>query len=350
MVVSLISSLLQDHPDEIRDEGRWSYYLDALSKRRYSKIRRNRDYEHESIYDAISLSVDSLTEKKRNYYHDFALFQDDVSIPCPVLEILWSLERYEVEDIMKHFVKKSLICEEVHPSRNWHIYSIHSLQLDYLKYQLQCSSTEEDVGSCERRLHERLISQYQLKCDSEFEKLPDDDYIHFYLGYHLHKSRQVSLFPQIYLNLLFVGEKLRLCGPADLLTDLRKYREFIAGETEERTRLFDEIQGFAELVGYVKYGQEDVDIVQLALQNPKFELLQERAREIALSQPSRLYFEWLGADMQQWKNPESSVVCSEGVRCVKFVGEEGNLFLVGLNDGSIEVRHVKVIHSEMLIF
>lgn len=84
MVISLISSLLQDHQSPNSDGGRWQYYLETLTKRKYSKMRRNRTYEHESIFDAMSLSIEGLPQEKKELYADFALFQDDVGIPCPV--------------------------------------------------------------------------------------------------------------------------------------------------------------------------------------------------------------------------------------------------------------------------
>jgi len=43
------------------------------------------------------------------------------------------------------------------------------------------------------------------------------------------------------------------------------------------------------------------------------------------------------ADVKQWKNAESTTLCSDGVRCVKFVGTVGNHFLAGLNNGDIVV-------------
>jgi hypothetical protein len=67
-------------------------------------------------------------------------------------------------------------------------------------------------------------------CNKDFSKLPDDGYIFFYLGYHLYKSKMYSYFPKIYLDLMFIGEKLRITGTADLLQDIRKYLDFIVGE------------------------------------------------------------------------------------------------------------------------
>lgn len=82
MVISLISALFHEH--DVADKGRWFHYLTSLRKRKYSQMRKIRDYEHESVIDAISLSVESLAEKDRERYFDFALFQDDCGIPCQV--------------------------------------------------------------------------------------------------------------------------------------------------------------------------------------------------------------------------------------------------------------------------
>lgn len=138
-----------------------------------------------------------------------------------VLMTLWNLQRYEVEDIMKDLVRKSMAVEEYDSIKKSYYYSIHDLQLDYLKYQLlQDSKTEKD-------LHERLLERYVDACSNEFHKLPDDGYIYFYLGYHIYKAGSHHLFPTIYLDLQFVGEKIRVTGPADLLVDIKKYFDFI---------------------------------------------------------------------------------------------------------------------------
>lgn len=75
--------------------------------------------------------------------------------------------------------------------------------------------------------------RYGEKCNSEFHKLPNDGYIHFHLGYHLCKAGQTELFPKIFFDLRFIGEKLKVTGPADLLLDFRKYRNFITCEVSE---------------------------------------------------------------------------------------------------------------------
>ena len=83
------------------------------------------------------------------------------------------------------------------------------------------------LGSILQVLHGKLVKKYEDKCNSEFHKLQNDCYIHFHIGYHLYKAGRTDLFSSIYLDLNFVGEKLKITGPADLLLDFRKYRSFI---------------------------------------------------------------------------------------------------------------------------
>lgn len=137
---------------------------------------------------------------------------------------LWNLPRCEVEDIMKDFVRKSMAVEEYDSIKKTYYYSIHDLQLDYLKYQLVTDSKSE------KELHQRLLERYEDVCNTQYHKLPDDGYIYFYLGYHIYKSGSHHLFPTVYLDLQFVGEKIRVTGPADLLVDIKKYLDFIVCE------------------------------------------------------------------------------------------------------------------------
>lgn len=215
MVISLIASLLSEH--QFSDPGRWAYYLQALSKRCKSPCSGS----FSSIQDAMSLSIEDLPEEKKDLYLDFALFPAGVGLPSTVFITLWKKQRYEVEDIMKFFARKSLVIEEHDSNKSVYIYSVHDLLLDYLKSQL----TPEE----EQSRHAKLVYQYLDTCAGDWHRLPDDGYIYFYLCYHLYKAKLTEQFEKAYLSLLFLGEKLRVTGPADLLVDVRKYNDFIVG-------------------------------------------------------------------------------------------------------------------------
>jgi APAF-1 helical domain len=82
-------------------------------------------------------------------------------------------------------------------------------------------------------VHRKLVDAYVSKCGGEFGSLPNDNYIFWFLGYHLYKGGCSHLFPQIYLNLNFIAAKLRATGPSDLLNDFRKYVDYISGKVRK---------------------------------------------------------------------------------------------------------------------
>jgi hypothetical protein len=64
-----------------------------------------------------------------------------------VLGTLWSRNKYEVEDTMSEFVKKSLAVSKWNEVLNSYVYGIHDLLLYYLKHQL----SDEEKKVCNFR-------------------------------------------------------------------------------------------------------------------------------------------------------------------------------------------------------
>ena len=78
-----------------------------------------------------------------------------------------------------------------------------------------------------QELHKKLLDSYKSVSGGKFSNLPNDNYIFFYIGHHLNEAQMWSEFPELYLDLEFVGAKLKATGPGDLLVDYKKYRKFI---------------------------------------------------------------------------------------------------------------------------
>ena len=75
MVMALIGGMLREQ----REKPRWDYYVRKLeeSPRFVLNMTSNRnDYQHESIDEAIRLSVESLKDDLREKFFDFAVFDD----------------------------------------------------------------------------------------------------------------------------------------------------------------------------------------------------------------------------------------------------------------------------------
>lgn len=238
MVLSLLAPLLATSHQRggVIDTRRWDYYLTKLRDRKYSQLKRNSSYNYATINEAIGISLADLDQETRHLLHDFVIFLDDVNIPAAVLQVLWQCSPYEVEEKIAILVSKSLIAKHVvhhqfqleqeqeHPVVSV-LYGIHDLVLDYLKTHV----TYEEQRLCHRKLIDAYLSLYcsRLDGDDNYGALPNDNYIFWFIGYHLYKAEYCELFPTIFLHLNFISAKLRATGPSDLLNDLRKYQDYI---------------------------------------------------------------------------------------------------------------------------
>ena len=78
LVISLVGSLLKDHPQ------RWESYLKKLQEKKYSRLRKASSYEYESVDEAMGISLEQLAKDSKDLYSDFAIFDEDVKVPAKV--------------------------------------------------------------------------------------------------------------------------------------------------------------------------------------------------------------------------------------------------------------------------
>ncbi|XP_023327782.1 apoptotic protease-activating factor 1 [Eurytemora carolleeae] len=289
MVISMVASLLSETGRQAqtqRQSGRWTYYLHNLRNRRYSKITKQRSYEHESVMGAVAMSIDVLPPQQRSMYEKLAVFLDDDPIHSAALEVLWGVERYEVEDTMNKFIQKSLAMCEYDAVHECFLYSLHDLQLDYLKNRL---SKEEET-----EMHRMFVDKYLDMVQGKFGDLPHDNYILTHLGYHLYKAEMFDLFSQVYLNLRYVEKVLKNCGTASILYDYRKYHDQIScessgGQFEEDLLDFED---FCRTAGVIVSTGPCTDIVQLGLSESTASAVYTAAKILADTEHEYLYLEW----------------------------------------------------------
>lgn len=173
----------------------------------------------------IEMCINSLKPNILPLFKMLTILPDNAKVSAKVLAKLWNKEVNEVESIMKQLRSKSLIIEFYdHEQRNY-IYEIHDLIMNYLR---TCSN-EEEV----KRLHVEFLKSYNYNSKTPVE-IVDDGYIAFYIGYHILNTKNLSnkwqLFNKLFMDLKFLGNKVRLTGPADVILDLQKYETYIADD------------------------------------------------------------------------------------------------------------------------
>ncbi|KAG7249531.1 hypothetical protein CRUP_032498, partial [Coryphaenoides rupestris] len=207
LVVSLVGALLREFPD------RWAYYLQLLQRKQFRRIRKSSSYDYDALDQAMDASFQVLPKEEQQLYRDLTVLEKDVKVPAKVLSVLWDLEPEEVEDILQHFVNKSLLFRDSH--QRPHLYYLHDLQLDFLAEQ-------------NRAQIEELFS--------------------------------------LMFSLDWVITKARVVGPADLIND---YVEHGAMLDRENSEVRGQFQEFLSLTGHRLDERPFPDVVQLALAQPQ---------------------------------------------------------------------------------
>lgn len=310
MVLSLIGAIMSSYGNKV---ARWKDFLIRLKTNSHfaalcGRRRHNTGEEslHKNLKDVIRLSVDLLDEEIEGYFMELAIFQEDVYIPNQVLEVLWGLVRFDAEDVMYELMVKSLIQRKEIPSRDTFVYAIHDLYLEFLK-----ENCKDLTG-----LHKKMIQQYRNLCETDgqhdYGLLPDDGYIHYFIGHHLCMAEEWELFPKVFFHLGFIKNKLCIAGASDLLNDYDMYDKGFAENMDELGDFKNFIKKNAHLI------KKDTDIIQLALLEPPFSKVHQRAEIEISSKPNKFYLQICNAHLVPDFDEVHITAHTEAVKCAVF--------------------------------
>ncbi|XP_071809613.1 apoptotic protease-activating factor 1-like [Asterias amurensis] len=319
LVISLVGGLLRDHPN------RWEYYLKKLRDKKYSRLRKASSYEYESVDEAMGVSVDQLPEESRELYFDFVVFDAGVKISAKVLSVLWDEEMEFVEDEMLKLANKSLVRQEWDDKLRCMSYTVHDLQLDFIK---QNSENQKEV-------HKKLVSRYKKLCKGKYHLLEDDAYIHEYLPMHMARAHLSLELKSVLLNLDWVDKKLEVMGstaPAYVLSDYVKYSLLLL--SKEEMEIAKEFQLFISVNAHLLVQTPRPDVTQLALSQSSDTVVFKQAQARALQSKSGFYIDWgnrpsiMDSILMRSKVHEGSVCCanfSPDGEVVVSAGEDENI-------------------------
>ncbi|KDR14803.1 Apoptotic protease-activating factor 1 [Zootermopsis nevadensis] len=110
-------------------------------------------------------------------------------------------------------------------------------------------------------------------------------------------------FPKLYLDLEFIGAKLKVTGPLHILVDYRKYSAFIVGDDEHLTSVLQDFEQFVQSRGLDLHKYQNTDIVQCGLQEHRNSHVYKKALKIAKERPNKLYLEFLMINNVEKVNP-----------------------------------------------
>jgi len=131
----------------------WGYILTALQKADLEHLKQQfPEYPlYPDLFRVLHVSVEELNTLLREKYVQFAVFAEDMAIPQEAIFTLWAddeLEEYKFDSFLSELVERSLI-QKINDDN----YTLHSLQLDYLK---SCIKKE---GTTLKALHQSFIER-----------------------------------------------------------------------------------------------------------------------------------------------------------------------------------------------
>lgn len=249
---------------------------------------------------------------------------------------------FNVEQQMLDLCHKSLAAKKWNKDTKSYIYGVHDLLLCHLRKKLQPDELMQ--------LHRSVIEMYRRYCKNDFSQLPNDNYIHSYIGYHLEQAKMYEEFPRLYFNLDFIQAKIIHSGLSDLLLDLKKYCTYITCDNSDREKHVSDLETFLQeqVTVITEHRHKNcLDIVQIAMNHSQEGYVRQSARDLAAKRQRFLY-------LSHDKNPAHvnmtlSEVVSTGI-CTSSFTDDPNMILTGYTSGKVilwncENKHQTIFHS-----
>ncbi|XP_046621482.1 apoptotic protease-activating factor 1-like isoform X2 [Neodiprion virginianus] len=327
LMIAMFSAQFEDVKESLIEGDKradtWSYYLDALKKKKSAVLQESLD----KLKAIFEMCINKLSKDEIHYYEMFAIFPEDVNITTKTLSIFWDLDPPEVDLIMSKFCKKSMAVRQWHVHLKTYIYGVHNLVLRHLRDKLTAESL--------MNLHKTYVNKNFEACNWKLSNLPKDNYIYSYIGHHMEEGELLNKFPEVYLNFKFIEAKIYHIGPGDLLIDLKKYRKHITQESPELLDKVTDLEKFLvqQASTLAEYRRRNcLDLVQVALKHPYSGFVRDMAESLANERQSSLYLSHLKNNNQNLNSLSDELYMQ--VRSVAFTNE-ASVILIGNDMGEV---------------
>lgn len=327
LLIAMFAAQFEEFKEDMKIRpDRWRYYLRSLRNRdATNEVMRIFLEKQETIFD---ICIGQLKPVLKQHYESLVIFCEDVNINPKTLEIFWGQDIFKVEEMMLDLCHKSLAAKKWNKDLESYIYGVHDLLLCHLRKR----RTRDDL----MQMHESIIDKYREYCNDDFSKLPDDNYIYLYIGYHLEQANLIDEFPRLYLNFDFVQAKLIYAGLNDLLLDLRKYRQHITlGYTQDYVKKVDALERFLHEQASViveHKRKKCLDIIQIAMDYPHQDYVARTANNLAMTRREYLYLSHNKS--LQYAKALTEEISTDNI-CTASFTDDPELILAGNRSGEI---------------
>ena len=228
LAVSLCGSL-------VRRNMSWSSVLEQLQEARIDRIadRHAVEPQHQSVWQAIHVSVESLQPGEKERFLELGVFPPDQTTPGPAAATLWahtgSLDAWATAELLTTLAERSLVqmtapaAATPGPRR----FSLHDLIYDYT----------QRAQSDQRSLHGDLLAAYQKKCPDGWHTGPNDGYFFERLCMHIAEASRAEDLVELLHDLHWLQSKARNRNVYEISSDFEIALDELPREHQDRQGL-----------------------------------------------------------------------------------------------------------------
>ncbi|XP_015189029.1 PREDICTED: apoptotic protease-activating factor 1 isoform X2 [Polistes dominula] len=339
LLIAMFSANFEEFKHDMNKRNdRWQYYLKCIQNKDRENTIMNKFLEKQEA--VFNMSIERLSPYLKECYEKLAIFSEDVNITSKTLEVLWSRNLFEVEEMMLVLCHKSLAAMRWNANLDCYIYGVHDLLLCHLRRKLGTNKLTQ--------MHKSFIESYRKYCNNDFSKLPNDNYSYSYIGHHLELAKMYDEFPRLYLNFNFLEAKLNHTGLCDLLIDFNKYKKYIINGDDDKSDNVNDLEKFLQeqANNISKHRRKQcLDLIQIAMNHFRPGYVVNTATSIAEKRRNNLYLSQ-STILQKNNITESEEVCTEtSTTCFT---DDPDVILIGNKIGEVIQWHSE--HKKQIVY